>query len=189
MPKVLSRTPDWLSRGAPGYSLFAANPQRKQTNGVGRHTSSSLPLRTLARRGTEVLTTVDNEIRWSDLVYLQELAQGLSEQESATAYKVVCPENTTGICTDKQQGLTTQGPWPDTTTPHLAKGRLSRYSHFAHDSHCTSPRFQRARRRRQHNQTQAFPAGANCACSGSGFIGVRTLASTWRRGKMFGHNH
>jgi nucleoporin NUP82 len=85
MPKVLSRTPEWLSHGAPGHSLFAANPQRKQLNGT-RKVAPSLPFKTIVHRGTEVFVAVDNEIRWSDLVFLQEVGQTTNDRPDV--YKV-----------------------------------------------------------------------------------------------------
>ncbi|OCK85256.1 hypothetical protein K432DRAFT_413447 [Lepidopterella palustris CBS 459.81] len=74
MPKVLSYTPSWLSRPSPGFDLFAANSNAptKAPNGLGKATEYSGPLRTIATRNSEVFVAVGNEIRWSDLVLLQE---------------------------------------------------------------------------------------------------------------------
>ncbi|KAF3010740.1 hypothetical protein E8E13_007056 [Curvularia kusanoi] len=70
MPKVLSYTPEWLSRPSPGYHLFAP----KQTNGTGATTKSKDygPRKTIATRGSEIFVAVGHEIRWADLVNLKE---------------------------------------------------------------------------------------------------------------------
>ncbi|KAL4968669.1 uncharacterized protein BDV14DRAFT_167511 [Aspergillus stella-maris] len=73
MPKVISYTPPWLSRPSPGASLFSSPAPKdpaslkssKDANYVG-------PSRTLARRGNEVFTVVDNQIRWSSLTRLKD---------------------------------------------------------------------------------------------------------------------
>ncbi|KAL5335927.1 hypothetical protein BJX70DRAFT_304992 [Aspergillus crustosus] len=73
MPKVISYTPPWLSRPSPGASLFSSSASKepgslkstKRVDYVG-------PSRTLARRGTEVFTVVDNQIRWSSLTRLKD---------------------------------------------------------------------------------------------------------------------
>lgn len=70
MPKVLSYTPDWLSRPNPGYHLFAP----KQTNGNGVVAKKKVPgpRKTIATRGSEIFVAVGHEIRWADLVNLKE---------------------------------------------------------------------------------------------------------------------
>jgi nucleoporin NUP82 len=70
MPKVLSYTPEWLSRPSPGYHLFAP----KQTNGNGATAKSKDfgPRKTIATRGSEIFVAVGHEIRWADLVNLKE---------------------------------------------------------------------------------------------------------------------
>ncbi|OSS49252.1 hypothetical protein B5807_05666 [Epicoccum nigrum] len=72
MPKVLSYTPEWLSRPSPGYHLFAP----KQTNGNGAAAKSKDkdfgPRKTIATRGSEIFVAVGHEIRWADLVNLKE---------------------------------------------------------------------------------------------------------------------
>ncbi|KAF1840152.1 uncharacterized protein K460DRAFT_297081 [Cucurbitaria berberidis CBS 394.84] len=70
MPKVLSYTPDWLSRPNPGYQLFA--PKQTNGNGVAAKKRDFGPRKTLATRGSEVFVAVGNEIRWADLVNLKE---------------------------------------------------------------------------------------------------------------------
>ena len=86
MPKIISYTPPWLSRPAPGSQLFASSqgtlssPQR-QTRGSGNGSIKNAngnnrqylgPKRTIARRGTEIFVAVDNELRWSDLCMLKD---------------------------------------------------------------------------------------------------------------------
>ncbi|KAL4879039.1 hypothetical protein BJY04DRAFT_229529 [Aspergillus karnatakaensis] len=73
MPKVISYTPPWLSRPSPGASLFSSSTPKdpgaltttKKNEYVG-------PSRTIARRGNEVFTVVDNQIRWSSLTRLKD---------------------------------------------------------------------------------------------------------------------
>ncbi|KAH7065708.1 hypothetical protein BKA63DRAFT_481496 [Paraphoma chrysanthemicola] len=70
MPKVLSYTPDWLSRPHPGYHLFAP----KHTNGsaLAAKKKDLGPRKTIATRGSEIFVAVGHEIRWADLVNLKE---------------------------------------------------------------------------------------------------------------------
>lgn len=75
MPNVLSYTPPWLSRPSPGASLFsstsAKGPDYGLLNSQGRVEYNG-PTRTLAKRGNEVFTVVDNQIRWSSLTKLKD---------------------------------------------------------------------------------------------------------------------
>lgn len=73
MPKVLSYTPDWLSRPNPGYHLFA--PKQSNGNGAAAKKKDFGPRKTIATRGSEVFVAVGNEIRWADLVNLKEGTQ------------------------------------------------------------------------------------------------------------------
>lgn len=70
MPKVLSYTPDWLSRPQPGYHLFA--PKQSGSNGVASKKQEASPRKTIATRGSEIFVAVGHEIRWADLVNLKE---------------------------------------------------------------------------------------------------------------------
>ncbi|KAH3975010.1 hypothetical protein HBI55_173900 [Parastagonospora nodorum] len=71
MPKVLSYTPNWLSRPSPGYQLFA--PRQANGNGVAAKKKKDFgPRKTIATRGSEVFVAVGHEIRWADLVNLKE---------------------------------------------------------------------------------------------------------------------
>jgi nucleoporin NUP82 len=70
MPKVLSYTPDWLSRPNPGYHLFA--PKHTNGNGVAARKKDFGPRKTIAARGSEIFVAVGHEIRWADLVNLKE---------------------------------------------------------------------------------------------------------------------
>jgi nucleoporin NUP82 len=68
MPKVLSYTPEWLSRPSSGYKLFA--PQAaSRTQSVPEDPRSQ---KTIATRGSEVFVAVGHEIRWADLSKLKE---------------------------------------------------------------------------------------------------------------------
>lgn len=75
MPNVVSYTPPWLSRPSPGASLFsstaAKGPDLGFLSSQGK-TEYTGPTRTLAKRGNEVFTVVDNQIRWSSLTRLKD---------------------------------------------------------------------------------------------------------------------
>ncbi|KAL4917219.1 hypothetical protein BDW62DRAFT_88777 [Aspergillus aurantiobrunneus] len=73
MPKVISYTPPWLSRPSPGASLFSS-PAPKDPGSLRNSKDAGYvgPSRTLARRGNEVFTVVDNQIRWSSLMRLKD---------------------------------------------------------------------------------------------------------------------
>lgn len=87
MPKVTSYAPAWLSRPSLGASVFtrnsARNPVEDLRNGT-KPTPTSAP-RTIAKRGTEVFTVVDNEIRWSDLARLKDQWQQQARQQTDSA--------------------------------------------------------------------------------------------------------
>lgn len=70
MPKVLSYTPDWLSRPHPGYHLFA--PKQGSANGLTSRKQEPGPRKTIATRGSEIFVAVGHEIRWADLAYLKD---------------------------------------------------------------------------------------------------------------------
>ena len=74
-PKVKHYSAAWLHHYPPGASLF--QPSLSDASSSRRSLPSSSPLspgprRTIAHRGTEVFVAVGKEIRWGDLVYLQE---------------------------------------------------------------------------------------------------------------------
>jgi len=75
MPNVVSYTPPWLSRPSPGASLFSST-SAKSTDYTSLSTQGKVdyngPTRTLAKRGNEVFTVVDNQIRWSSLTKLKD---------------------------------------------------------------------------------------------------------------------
>ena len=81
MPKILNYTPPWLARPSPGSKIFTSprghgsqasaslrTSQLGSPNGVKQNETYQGPRRLLAKRGTEVFTVVDNQIRWADLV-------------------------------------------------------------------------------------------------------------------------
>ncbi|KAF2631831.1 hypothetical protein BU25DRAFT_385506 [Macroventuria anomochaeta] len=70
MPRVLSYTPEWLSRPSPGYHLFA--PKQSNGNGTAAKSRDFGPRKTIATRGSEIFVAVGHEIRWADLVNLKE---------------------------------------------------------------------------------------------------------------------
>lgn len=98
MPRVLSYTPAWLSRSAPGFRLFAKEEEsRAQSNGVqqtnvnGSDTARiSSQRRVIAHRGSEVFVAVDGTIRWGDLATIKDeweskaLSQALSGRRGAS---------------------------------------------------------------------------------------------------------
>ncbi|KAJ5238440.1 hypothetical protein N7468_003059 [Penicillium chermesinum] len=74
MPKVNSFAPAWLCRPSPGASLFTSSAIQSpadQQNGA-KSALYNGPTKTIAKRGTEIFTVVDNEIRWADLARLKE---------------------------------------------------------------------------------------------------------------------
>ncbi|PWY70475.1 nuclear pore complex protein An-Nup82 [Aspergillus heteromorphus CBS 117.55] len=72
MPKVISYTPPWLSRPAPGASVFASSGAKAPESLKGlKESVYSGPTRIQAKRGNELFTVVDNQIRWSDLTRLK----------------------------------------------------------------------------------------------------------------------
>jgi nucleoporin NUP82 len=90
MPKVISYTPPWLSRPFPGAALFSSPaPKDPASSKSTKDTPYLGPSRTLARRGNEVFTVVDNQIRWSSLTRLkddwQQRARSKSQKPDADA--------------------------------------------------------------------------------------------------------
>ncbi|KAF2104200.1 hypothetical protein NA57DRAFT_30977 [Rhizodiscina lignyota] len=79
MPRALSYTPSWLSRPSPGFDVFSGRSETKPANGNGIQGLTG-PLKTIARRGTEVFVANGKEIRWTDLVLLKENDEGRREQ-------------------------------------------------------------------------------------------------------------
>jgi nucleoporin NUP82 len=78
MPKILSYTPSWLSRPAPGFDLFTpdasnavVHPPREGRNGSSHTQYQQCSRRKLARRGTEVFVAVGNQLRWADVQRLK----------------------------------------------------------------------------------------------------------------------
>ncbi|KAF7594528.1 hypothetical protein BBP40_008975 [Aspergillus hancockii] len=75
MPKVISYTPPWLSRPSPGASLFSSTAPKTSENisdKLRQEIDYTGPTRTIAKRGNEVFTVVDNQIRWSSLTRLKD---------------------------------------------------------------------------------------------------------------------
>ncbi|KAM0714803.1 hypothetical protein Q7P37_009267 [Cladosporium fusiforme] len=82
MPKVLSYTPEWLSRPSAGFKLFqSSQPQSKQ-----QHEG---PRKTIAHRGTEVFVAVGRELRWSDLSLLRDAEQDGRANELGQGYRLL----------------------------------------------------------------------------------------------------
>ncbi|KAK2875171.1 hypothetical protein FQN49_001708 [Arthroderma sp. PD_2] len=79
MPRIVDYSPPWLSRPSPGVDLFCPSATDKPSASIrnAQKTVSDAaqeprPVRTLARRGTEVFTVIDNQIRWADLARLKD---------------------------------------------------------------------------------------------------------------------
>ena len=80
MPRILSYTPAWLSRAAPGFSLFAESEVEKATRNKAQQSSKpnagdtqiSSQRRLIAHRGSEVFVAVGNSIRWADLASMKD---------------------------------------------------------------------------------------------------------------------
>lgn len=80
MSKVLSYTPEWLSRPSPGFDFFTtftAQPAKPTENGT---TPTS---KRLAHRGTEVFFVAGHELRWADLRMLQDAAKDDPKHDKA----------------------------------------------------------------------------------------------------------
>jgi hypothetical protein len=81
MPRILSYTPDWLSRPKPAFNLFQSKqPESKQRVEGAR--------RTVANRGTEVFVAVGKELRWSDLDILRDAEADGRTSELGQGYRV-----------------------------------------------------------------------------------------------------
>ncbi|KAH8589249.1 hypothetical protein B0O99DRAFT_523519 [Bisporella sp. PMI_857] len=90
MPHISEYTPVWLSQPNPGYDLFtpaakAPNYPSLSQNGHGKKAAKPGPLRTIAKRGTEVFIGVGKEIRWADLVYLKEAYEDGQKRSKETS--------------------------------------------------------------------------------------------------------
>ncbi|KAL3477374.1 hypothetical protein BJX99DRAFT_257624 [Aspergillus californicus] len=72
MPKVISYTPPWLSRPSSGASLFSRTSPKDESLKRFKESEYNGPSRTLARRGNEIFTVVDNQVRWSSLTRLKD---------------------------------------------------------------------------------------------------------------------
>src|ERR1700753_1615849 len=83
MPRVLGYTPSWLSRPSMGFQIFSDSKTPKESQVV----------RLLARHGTQIfIATQNNEIRWSDLVYLKDYEADARSRRATPASDVSFPE-------------------------------------------------------------------------------------------------
>jgi len=94
MPTVIDYTPPWLSRPSPGFDLFNSRLTKKLTEENRIPRTNTGPLRTIARRNTEIIVAVDNELRWSDLVLLKEDWEEAGKGQLTSSTRVVDPGNT-----------------------------------------------------------------------------------------------
>lgn len=113
MPKVLTYTPEWLSRPNPGFQLFNTPGPRQALAQPGRRGSTQHenlnnggveyvgPNKIIARRGTEIFVVVAGKfIRWSDLSTLktqyEELQATLSKNPRGNRYQIETDDETKG---------------------------------------------------------------------------------------------
>ena len=106
MPKITSYTPAWLCKPNPGHEIFISSTKdtsfpsiSKATN--GKKNAEPGPLRTIARRGTEVFVAVGKEIRWADLVYMKEAWEYEQEKKRGSRKGMSSPSQYEG---DHAQG-------------------------------------------------------------------------------------
>ncbi|KAK7569405.1 hypothetical protein IWX49DRAFT_497092 [Phyllosticta citricarpa] len=91
MPRVLSYTPPWLSRGAPGFDVF----NQSNLKGKSSHRAANAPTkmgapgpkRTIANRGNEIFVAVGNEIRWANLLHLKEAGHDKEKRSFGKTWK------------------------------------------------------------------------------------------------------
>jgi hypothetical protein len=69
MPRIVEYTPAWLTRPSMGFEIFSNVAKDDKTNGTAPKSSVE---RLMVRRGTQIFIVVDNELRWTDLVYLKD---------------------------------------------------------------------------------------------------------------------
>ncbi|ROW17539.1 hypothetical protein VPNG_00719 [Cytospora leucostoma] len=114
--RVKAYTPSWLSKPAPGHTLFAASADDLRSSAFSpfssKKTSRPGPRRTIARRGTEVFVAVGREIRWGDLVYLKEswienTGSGHIKKEESNGSFLTYDEARNG--TEESEGKTAEG--------------------------------------------------------------------------------
>ncbi|KAF2138967.1 uncharacterized protein K452DRAFT_360718 [Aplosporella prunicola CBS 121167] len=90
MPRVLSYTPAWLSRGSPGFEVFNQTSVKgkspKATNGATKESQAG-PNRTIAYRGNEVFVVAGSELRWADLIQLREFGSPNGHSEFAQSLR------------------------------------------------------------------------------------------------------
>lgn len=81
MPRVISYTPEWLSRPKPAFNLFQSKQPEIQQRFEGAR-------RTVAHRGTEVFVAVGKELRWADLDILRDADADGRTSELGQGYRV-----------------------------------------------------------------------------------------------------
>lgn len=79
MPRIVDYSPPWLSRPSSGVDLFCPSTKDRPSSSIRNAQQATndaaqepRPVRTLASRGTEVFTVIDNQIRWADLARLKD---------------------------------------------------------------------------------------------------------------------
>lgn len=114
--RVKAYTPSWLSKPAPGHTLFAASADDLKSSAFSPFSSKKKsrpgPRRTIARRGTQVFVAVGREIRWGDLVYLKKswienTGSGHIKKEESNGSFLIYDEARNG--TQESEGKTAEG--------------------------------------------------------------------------------
>ncbi|PYH45857.1 uncharacterized protein BP01DRAFT_422918 [Aspergillus saccharolyticus JOP 1030-1] len=86
MPKVISFTPPWLSRPSPGASIFLnAGTKHPETSLTTKNQQYAGPKRIQAKRGNELFTVVNNQIRWSDLTRVKDEWQHQTRRKNGSS--------------------------------------------------------------------------------------------------------
>src|ERR1700761_9723740 len=83
MPRILNYTPSWLSRPSMGFKIFS-DPKPPKESQVAR---------LVARQGSQIfVATQNNEIRWTDLVYLKDYEADARSRRATPNSEVSFPE-------------------------------------------------------------------------------------------------
>jgi nucleoporin NUP82 len=94
MPRILGYTPQWLSRPSMGFKIFS-NASSTHRNGATTEPSIA---RLIARRGTQIFVVVDNELRWTDLVYLKDYEAANSSRKTTPPSESSYPDSLFRVC-------------------------------------------------------------------------------------------
>jgi nucleoporin NUP82 len=98
MPRIVEYTPAWLTRPSMGFEIFSKASEDDKSNGTTAQKTSVERL--MVRRGTQVFIVVENELRWTDLVYLKDAYESevKSRQGRASLNDLNYPETIFRVC-------------------------------------------------------------------------------------------